>query len=388
MLHIALISGVRIMLRRLNLFSFSLLFLFALSMVAGAQTPLLKASSPETDRDRDGLAGPVRRVRTEMAKLSVKAGKQTEAQRQLLEATAYDLKGTKTENAYYPISSATLTGKEVYKYDDKGNISEMTLVNADGTLLSKEVYTYDYDFVGNWTKMTTSVAVIENGKLSFEPTEVTYRSISYYLDEATVAKLAQHPPSSNAPQGATVAAAAANNNPKSSVGPVSSGLPVNAGNSGNVARAGAVVPPPTNSSTSKLGLALIPRTAESTTSATTPNTAVADAEPPMAPVRSSTGPKPLLKPVTGGVLNGSAVSLPKPTYPEAAKSVRAQGLVVVEVVIDTNGKVISARAVSGPAVLQQAAVQAAQQARFSPTTLSGQPVRVAGTINYNFALAR
>jgi protein TonB len=88
------------------------------------------------------------------------------------------------------------------------------------------------------------------------------------------------------------------------------------------------------------------------------------------------------------VLNGSAINLPKPSYPESAKSVRAQGLVVVEVVIDTNGKVISARAVSGPSVLQQAAVQAAQQARFSPTTLSGQPVRVAGTINYNFALAR
>jgi TonB family protein len=387
MLHIALISGVRIMLRRLNLFSFSLLFLFALSMVAGAQTPLLKASSPETDRDRDGLAGPVRRVRTEMAKLSVKAGKQTEAQRQLLEATAYDLKGTKTENAYYPISSATLTGKEVYKYDEKGNISEMTLVNADGTLLSKEVYTYDYDFVGNWTKMTTSVAVIENGKLTFEPTEVTYRSISYYLDEATVAKLAQHPPSSNAPQGATVAAAA-NSNPKSNIGPVSSGLPVNAGNAGNAARPGAVVPPPTNSSTTKLGLALVPQTAESTTSATNPTSAVSDAEPPKAPVRSSTGPKPLLKPVTGGVLNGSAISLPKPLYPDTAKNVRAQGLVVVEVVIDTNGKVISARAVSGPGVLQQAAVQAAQLARFSPTTLSGQPVRVAGTINYNFTLAK
>lgn len=372
------------MLRRLNLFSFSLLFLWSVALIAGAQTPLLKASSPETDRDRDGLAGPVRRVKTEMAKLSVKAGKQTEAQRQLLEATAYDLKGAKTENAYYPISSATLTGKEVYKYDEKGNISEMTLVNADGTLLAKEVYTYDYDFIGNWTKMTTSVAVIENGKLSFEPTEITYRSISYYLDEATVAKLAQHVPSSSAPQGATVAAAA-NSNPKSNIGPVPSGLPANAA---NASRPGAVVPPPTNVNTSRLGLALVPQSAESTTSATNPNTAAADVEPPKAPVRSSTGPKPLLKPVTGGVLNGSAVSLPKPNYPESAKSVRAQGLVVVEVVIDTNGKVISARAVSGPSVLQQAAVQAAQQARFSPTTLSGQPVRVAGTINYNFALAR
>src|SRR5882762_4475012 len=234
--------------RRIDYILFSLLLFTVFSLVTTAQAPLLKASGAETDRDRDGLMGPVRRVRTEMAKLSNKTGKVVESPHLLLETVAYDVKGGKTENAYYPVSGAALTGKEVYKYDDKGNISEMTLLNSDGSLLSKETYAYDYDFVGNWTKMTTSVAVIENGKLSFEPTEVTYRSISYYLDEATVAKLAQHPPSSSAPQGATVAAAA-NSTPKSSIGPVSSGLPVNAGNAGNAARVGAVVPPP-NSSTS------------------------------------------------------------------------------------------------------------------------------------------
>src|SRR6185295_10449238 len=86
---------------------------------------------------------------------------------------------------------------EVYKYDDKGNISEMTLVNADGSLISKEVYKYDYDSVGNWVKMTTSVAVVENGRIAFEPTEVTYRTIFYYLD-AAMAKMLQ-PVSSPAP---------------------------------------------------------------------------------------------------------------------------------------------------------------------------------------------
>jgi len=80
-------------------------------------------------------------------------------------------------------ATPNLTGKEVYKYDDKGNISEMTLLNPDGSLLSKETYKYEFDFAGNWNKMTTAVAVIEGGKMSFEPTEVTYRSIMYYLDE-------------------------------------------------------------------------------------------------------------------------------------------------------------------------------------------------------------
>jgi len=113
-----------------------------------------------------------------------------------------------------------------------------------------------------------------------------------------------------------------------------------------------------------------------------------DVEPPSAPPHSAPGPKPLLKPVSGGVLNGSALSLPKPNYPDTARNIRAQGVVTVEVVIDVNGKVIAARATSGHPLLQQAAVQAAYQAKFSPTTLSGQPVKVSGTINYSFAMAK
>jgi protein TonB len=78
--------------------------------------------------------------------------------------------------------------------------------------------------------------------------------------------------------------------------------------------------------------------------------------------------------------------LPKPAYPPIAKSAHAAGTVVVQVTIDETGKVISAKAVSGHPLLQQAAVQAAYQARFSPTQLSGQPVKVTGQINYNFQL--
>jgi protein TonB len=86
------------------------------------------------------------------------------------------------------------------------------------------------------------------------------------------------------------------------------------------------------------------------------------------------------------VLNGKAISLPKPIYPAAAKSTGASGKVVVEVMIDEHGKVIEAHAVSGHPFLQQAAAQAARQARFSPATLSGEPVKVKGTINYVFTL--
>lgn len=101
--------------------------------------------------------------------------------------------------------------------------------------------------------------------------------------------------------------------------------------------------------------------------------------PPPAPT-----PKKITAPISGGVLNGKAISLPKPQYPAIARTARASGQVTVQVTIDENGSVISARAVGGHPLLQAAAVQAARGARFSPTKLSGQPVKVTGVITYNF----
>ena len=89
-------------------------------------------------------------------------------------------------------------------------------------------------------------------------------------------------------------------------------------------------------------------------------------------------------PISGGVLNGKALSLPKPQYPAIARQAHASGTVVVQVLIDENGAVIAAHAISGHPLLQAVAVQAAHQARFSPTKLSGQPVKVNGVIQYNF----
>ncbi|HWN10565.1 MAG TPA: TonB family protein [Pyrinomonadaceae bacterium] len=88
--------------------------------------------------------------------------------------------------------------------------------------------------------------------------------------------------------------------------------------------------------------------------------------------------------VSGGVLNGKAISLPKPPYPPLAKQVNASGTVVVQVTVDEEGKVISATAVSGHPLLRAPAVSAARSAKFSPTLLSGRPVKVSGVITYNF----
>lgn len=95
-------------------------------------------------------------------------------------------------------------------------------------------------------------------------------------------------------------------------------------------------------------------------------------------------PKPLPKTVSGGVLNGKAISKPQPDYPPAARALKASGRVTVQVVVDENGNVISAAAVSGHPLLQQAAIKAARAAKFSQTLLSGQPVKVSGLLTYDF----
>jgi periplasmic protein TonB len=116
-----------------------------------------------------------------------------------------------------------------------------------------------------------------------------------------------------------------------------------------------------------------------------PKVEVSDDPPPPPPPPPTPPPKPKTV-VSGGVLNGKAISKPQPAYPPIAKAARASGTVTVQILVDEGGRVVSASAVNGHPLLQQAAVAAARQARFSPTLLSGQPVKVSGVITYNFVL--
>ena len=88
--------------------------------------------------------------------------------------------------------------------------------------------------------------------------------------------------------------------------------------------------------------------------------------------------------ISGGVLNGKALALPRPKYPPAARAVRATGAVSVLVLIDEDGNIFSANPVSGHPLLRGESVKAACGARFSPTLLMGQPVKVSGIITYNY----
>ncbi len=145
----------------------------------------------DSTKEQDGLLGSVRRVRTETARIELKDGRAVEGPAQLVELTTYGIKGNRVENTSYPIGSS-LVGKEEYKYDERGNITEMTLRDDRGAILSREAYSYEFDKFGNWTRMLTSLVVFENGELKHEPIEVTYRTVTYYFDD-TVAKAVEEP---------------------------------------------------------------------------------------------------------------------------------------------------------------------------------------------------
>lgn len=104
-------------------------------------------------------------------------------------------------------------------------------------------------------------------------------------------------------------------------------------------------------------------------------------EPPPAPEK----PK-VPKVISKGPITGSATSLPQPPYPPIARTAGVQGRVSIQVLIDEQGNVISATAIDGHPMLRFAAQRAALQAKFSPTTLGGQAVRVSGVITYDFKL--
>jgi periplasmic protein TonB len=119
-------------------------------------------------------------------------------------------------------------------------------------------------------------------------------------------------------------------------------------------------------------------------SASQPRMIVTDSltKPPPPPAQPST--KKIV--VSKKVLNSEAITLPKPIYPPLARQIRLQGQVVVQVLIDEKGKVISAQTVSGHDLLTLAAKNAALQARFTPTMIGDQPVKVSGVIIYNFVM--
>lgn len=145
----------------------------------------------DSTKEQDGLVGSVRRIKTETARIRLKDGRSVEGPAQLVEVTTYGIKGNRIENTSYP-TGGSIVGKEEYKYDERGNITQMTVRDESGAILSREAYSYEFDKFGNWTKMVTSLVVFENGELKREPVEVTYRTVTYYFDD-NIAKIVDEP---------------------------------------------------------------------------------------------------------------------------------------------------------------------------------------------------
>jgi protein TonB len=76
----------------------------------------------------------------------------------------------------------------------------------------------------------------------------------------------------------------------------------------------------------------------------------------------------------------------RPVYPAIARAARVEGTVVVEAVISRAGRIESLRVVSGPAMLQGAAMDAIREARYRPYRLNGEAVDVQTTITVNFRM--
>lgn len=121
------------------------------------------------------------------------------------------------------------------------------------------------------------------------------------------------------------------------------------------------------------------------------NGVVPDAPPP--PPRQPDPPKeetekPVQKKATvrSVILQGAAVKRVEPAYPVIARQVKAQGSVIIELTINEQGAVESARAISGHPLLREPALNAARAWRWNPTILNGVPVKVIGTITFNFRL--
>jgi len=305
----------------------------------------------DSTRDRDGLRGPVRRVRTEVARLNTgAAGRAAEGPRRLLEVTIYDAAGRRTENATYPVVNSP-AGEETNAYDERGNLAETVVRDARGRILSRTVYAYDFDAHGNWTKMTASLSVVGPAGPALEPVEVTYRAITYYSPGDSAA--AQ--PGAAADRG--IGKASAN-------------------------RAAT----PTSPTTQAAAPAPAPRR-DAPASGPAVSGPATQAPPAQAPAGTG-APEDFSSLPDVGLLNHRASSLPPPAFPVGSnKPARGLVLVVVEVVVDETGRVLSALSPEGPQALREAAEEAARRAVFAPFVNGGVPRRVRGTLRYTFPYA-
>lgn len=111
--------------------------------------------------------------------------------------------------------------------------------------------------------------------------------------------------------------------------------------------------------------------------------------PPPTPVHEPTPTKPQTPTqihVSSGVQAGMLIVAPRPAYPRIAVVTRMQGTVHIQAIIERDGAIGHLKVLSGPPLLQNAALDAVKQWRYKPTLLNGEPVEVVTEIDVNFTL--
>jgi YD repeat-containing protein len=331
----------------------SVVSLLSLSQSLRSQTRNDSRRSPaplkilNSNRERDGLRGPVRRLRTEVARVNFKKNGPVEGARSLLELTVYDVNGKRIDNKTYPVVNSPL-GQETYDYDDDGRLLRTTVRNEQGVILSRTEYSYEFDAAGNWIKMTSSVVVSESGQRRLEPVEVAYRTITYYTDTG---------------DGATA-----------------------------IAEEEKAVSPDALTRKGKDSFPQIERVANSSKRApsTSSPSGVSTSgptkkEPPRMSHDVSTSEALDVEKLTDvGLVNDKALSLPGPAYSINWRKALTPVNVTVEVVIDETGRVIYAHAVEGPREFWRVAEDAARRAGFLPFRSERRPFKVKGLLRYSF----
>ncbi|HEY7544524.1 MAG TPA: energy transducer TonB [Blastocatellia bacterium] len=335
----------------------------------------------KSDREYEGLKSDVRAVRIEKSSLFEKSGKWEEEARRVDEIVKYDAQGNLTDRTSYARGRAyvktvfsydaegsrreeithlakpgqkepneTEHYRRVYKYDKDGNRGEELFYSADGKLLEKTAYFYDSN--GN-VKETES-----SGKRLAGVSRCSIRRGDRGEELETTCKYSK------------------------SADSLKKTYEYEFDSAGNwIKRVMSMLINISSGETRLIKEATYRKIVYGSEDESETKNAIAKLED----VQPETGPSPpkIIR-KSGGVLQQEAIKRVTPSYPIAAASAGISGAVVVEIVIDEEGKVMSARAISGPPQLCDAAIEAARRWQFRPTTLSGEPVKVIGTITFNF----
>lgn len=349
------------------------------------------AQKRQTDREHDGLIGQVRAIHFEVGYFSSKSGSWTES-RMHTSSTVYNSEGQMTEQDFYnnkciwakKIYSYDVAGNRsvtiywgeaigkqptqasgvndarnlaaprifnhVFKYDADGNRSEVSEYNGDGALWRKTVYAYDNkgrikEIIEYGDKLIRSKCLNNYDEKGQVKEELCYDSLgtlhtktSYTYEFDSIGNWIKR---------------------------VASSWYVKEGKLSEESKRATY------------------RTITYNTSRNNVGSGVSD-EASTVPLNSGSEACQMVIRKAGGVLQGAAIKRVEPQYPYSAKLSRIVGTVVVETLVDEEGNVVSARALSGPTELQSASVEAARGWRFVPTTFIDVPVRVIGTITFKF----